>query len=435
MPVAYAVLCHHSPRGVGELARALHHPAQPILLHADAKAPPALHAALRDLAGLLPNVQVVDSVLCSWGGWSLVAATLRCIGAALALPAPWRHFCLLSEQHVPLQPPEVIARSLPPGTSFSDAVPLPAMDRDHRNDLLHRFARAWRELPGVGMFSTGPRAPTSAQLDMFRLGSQWVVLSREACERLWAVREDTALWAPFRESLVPDETALISVLRGTKLGAGLDIRKASATFVAWPHLGGSADSGFSDDNVRAARARGHLFIRKRPQRLPPFAAALLASFPGRPTFPPLPLPAPPTEDARARELAEALAGALRSRGVSVGRAPPGSGPACCLDFRAPGQSPALSVHLLSHDLASFKLLLAWRRPFDGPLAPIRLGGFAATIMGARLPGLVLAREVHFAEDSGFFAADPEDVDAIAPRVVAALAVARQLSPLVPAVAA
>ena len=85
MPVAYAVLCHHSPRHVGELVRALHHPDQPILLHADAKAPPALHAALRDLTGLLPNVHVVDSVLCSWGGFSLVEATLRCLGAALAM--------------------------------------------------------------------------------------------------------------------------------------------------------------------------------------------------------------------------------------------------------------------------------------------------------------------------------------------------------------
>ncbi len=436
MTVAYAILCHQSPRAVGELVRALHHPDQPILLHADAKAPPALHAALRELAGLLPNVHVVDGVLCSWGGWSLVRATLRCLGDALALPTPWRHFCLLSEQHFPLQPPATIAASLPDGASFSDAIPLPAMDRDHRNDLLHRFARVWRELPGVGMFSTGPRRITAQHLESLRLGSQWVVLSREACERLWAVRDDASLWAPFETSLVPDETALMSVLRGTPVGAGLDIRRSSATFVAWPHLGGGADSGFTDDNVRAARARGHLFIRKRPERLPPFAAALLASFPGRPTFPPLPLPEPPAEDPRTRPLMEALFGVLRRvPGVTVGAAPAGTGPACCLDVRAPGQSPALSVHLLSHDFAAFKLLLAWRRPFDGPLAPIRLGGCEATIMGARLPGLVLSREVHLPDDSGFFSADPADADAIAARILPALAVARQLSPLVPGLAA
>jgi len=134
-----------------------------------------------------------------------------------------------------------------------------------------------------------------------------------------------------------------------------------------------------------------------------------------------------------------LGGALRARlpGVAVGSPPPGAGSACCLEFRVPGQAPALSVHLLSQDFSAFKLLLAWRRPFDGPLAPISLGGYAATIMGARLPGLTLAREVHFSEipEHGFFRADAEDVAGMAPRVAAALGVARALSALVPAQAA
>jgi hypothetical protein len=433
--VVYAVLCNQSPRHVAELARALHHPEQTILLHADAKSPALLHQSLRELAGQLPNVRVVESLLCSWGGWSLVRATLRMIGEALALPTPWRHFCLLSERHMPLQPPATIAESLPAGMSFSDAVPLPAMDRDHRNDLLHRFAREWEELPGVGMFSSRPRRLTTEQFDTLRLGSQWVVLAREACERLWAAREDADLWSLYPESLVPDETALIGALRGTRLGAGLAVTKTNLTFVAWPHLGGTADSGFSDENVRAARARGHLFIRKRPGRLPPFAVALLASFPGRPSLPPFPLPEPAAEDARELALAGALRNALHAR-ATVSAAPPGTGPACCLEIRAPGQAPALSLHLLSQDFAAFKLLLAWRRPFDGTLAPIRLGGYEATIMGARLPGLVLAREVHFADDlPGFFTADQADADGIGARIAAALEIARHLSPLVPAQAA
>ncbi len=434
MPVVYAILCHHSPRQVAELVRALHHPGQAILLHADAKSPPVLHEALQTLAGLLPNVHVVDSVLCAWGGWSLVEATLRAIGQALALPTGWRHFCLLSEQHFPLQPPATIAKLLPPGASFSDAIGLTAMDGAHRADLVHRFAHRWRELPGVGMFPTGARAVPAPELERYRLGGQWVVLAREACERIWAVRDAAALWAPFRTALVPDETALMSVLLGTDAGAGLDIRKRSQTFVAWPHLGGSAASGFDDDHVRAARARGHLFIRKRPARLPPFAARLLASFPDRPHLPPFPSPELPVEDARARELSEVLSTMLRGRfpGVAIGLAPAGEGPRCCLDICVPTQSPALSLHLLSHDFAAFKLLLAWRRPFDGPLSPISLGGYATTVIGARLPGLTLAREVHLPEipDSGFIGAD-----SLAQHISSALVIACQLSALAPADAA
>jgi hypothetical protein len=402
-------------------------------LHVDAKSPPSLHEAAADLARRLPTVHVVDSVLCSWGGWSLVQATLRMIGAALSLPTPWRHFCLLSERHMPLQPPAAIANALQDGVSYSDAVPLPAMDADHRRDLLHRFVREWRELPGVGMFSTGTRELSQALIDGVRLGSQWLVLARAACEQLWSVRDDEALWAPFSNSLVPDETALISVLRGSRLGADLEFRKTGMTFVAWPHLGGGPDSGFTDETVRGARARGHLFIRKRPARLPPFAASLLATFPDRPDLPTLQPAQPPAEDARARALGDALAATLRKRfpGIAVALAPPGEGPACCIDVSVPGQSRALSVHLLSHDLGTCKLLLAWRRPFDGPLAPISLGGCEATIIGARLPGLTLAREVHLPElpDHGFVVGEPA---AIAAQLATALTVARDLSVLVPA---
>ena len=429
MALVFAILCHASPRALADLVRALHHPEHAILLHADAKAPPALHAAARALAAALPNVHVVAPVPCAWGGWSLVEGSLRCLDDALALPTPWRHFCLLSEQHMPLQPPSVIAANLPAGVSFSDAVPPPAMDADQRADLLYRFSRRWRELPGVGMFALGPRALTPGQIAGLRRGSQWVVLARAACERLASVRDDPALWAPFRESLVPDETALMSVLRGTGLGAGLEVRLTNPTFVAWPHLGGGPDSVFTDETVRGARARGHLFIRKRPPHLPPYAAALLAAMPGRPHLPAFPPPDPPADDPRASTLAEALRAGLRR--VAVSAAPHGTGPACCLEFRAPGQAEALSVHLLSQDFATFKLLLAWRRPFDGALTPIDLGGHTATILGARLPGLALAREVHLLDipDFGFLRGD---ADALAPHVATALAVARHLSPLLPA---
>ncbi len=423
MSVVYAVLCHHSPRYVAELVRALAHPEQAILLHADAKAPPTLHAALRDLAVLLPNVRVVDSVLCSWGGWSLVAATLRMMGDALALPVRWRHFCVLSEHHMPLQPPAAIARLLPEGFSFSDASLLPAMDRDHRNDLGHRFLRHWRELPGVGPFAVGPRTVSLAELEAFRLGSQWVVLAREACERLWAVRDDDSLWSPFRDSLVPDETALMSVLRGLGVGKGLNVRRDNQTFLAMP----DASGGFADDDVRAARARGYLFIRKRPARLPPFASALLASFPGRPVLRVFPGAPAASEDSRVRELADRLRG---TGAVSV--APAGIGPLCCLEISVAGQAKSLSVHVVSHDFATFKVLLAWRRPFDGSLAPMWLGGYEATLIGARLPGLVLAREVHIPDvpDYGFVGGDD-----LARHVGTALAVARKLSALVTSFAA
>jgi hypothetical protein len=432
MPVVYAVLCHRSPRYVAGLVGVLRHPDHHVILHADAKAPPALHALLAELAGRFSNVHVLPSALCSWGGWSLVEATLRAIDRAICLPG-WRHFALLSEQHVPLQPPATIAENLPEGVSFSDAVALPDMAPATRADLLYRFASRWRELPGVGMFAQTTEAVSKARSQALRLGSQWLVLARNACERLHAVRDDTALWAPFRASLVADETALMSVLRGTPAGHGLDIRPSCQTFVAWPHLGGDAESCFTDALVRRARARGHLFIRKRPNHLPPFARKMLAAMPGERLAMAF-ADAPPLADPRARALGLMLGNMLRGRfpDLSVGGEPAGTGPACCLRFRIAALSPALTVVLLSQDFATFKLLLAWRRPFDGGLAPIRLGAYAATVLGARLPGLLAAREVHLPElpDFGFVRVGDSGAPELAARIAPALAIGRRLSALV-----
>ena len=430
MAVVYAVLCHRSPHDVAELVRRLYHPGHQVILHADRKAPAALHDLLARLAASFPDIHVLESALCAWGGWSLVDATLRAIGRAVDLPDPWRHFVLLGEQHVPLQPPAAIERSLPDGVSFIEARSLTTMDRATRADLLHRFAGEYRELPGVGMFAAGPSAAESVAPQALRFGSQWVVLAREACERL-ATRDVAALWQPFRTSLVADETALPSVLLGTAVGRGLEIRNACPTFTAWPHLGGDADSSFTDQAARAARARGMLFIRKRPRVLPPFTRALLAAMPRRPALPPSD-PPPEKRAADVAGLAATLGGMLRGRfpDLSIRATEPGN-PACCLWLQPTAAPQPLLVCLVSADMGAFKVLLAWRRRFDGSLATVRLGGYAATVMGARLPGLTLAREVHLPElpDHGFVSIGPGGEAELATRLSVALAVARRLSAL------
>jgi hypothetical protein len=425
MAVVYAVLCHRSPAAVAALVGWLRHPGHQIVLHADSKAPAALHDRIATMTNANADVHALESEPCAWGGWSLVDATLRAIGRALALPGDWRHFVLLSEHHVPLQPPATIAASLPDGASCIDTTPLTGMDRATRADLLHRFAHHYRELPGVGMFAGEARALDAEQLDTLRRGSQWVVLSRDACERLAGA--ERAVWAPFRDSLIPDETAIHSVLRGTDLGRGLDVRNFAATFMAWPHLGGGADGTFTDALARRARARGHLFIRKRPDILPPFIRALL------PAGPAIPRDAPEPPPADVAGLANQLAPLLRARfpNLAVRASDQAGGPACLLHVHDT-TTDAPPVCLLSWDMRHFKALLAWRRPFDGTLGPIQLGGYATSVLGARLPGLTLAREVHVPDlaDHGFLTlGDDGDVAALGEAVSVLLIAARSLSPL------
>ncbi len=123
---------------------------------------------------------------------------------------------------------------------------------------------------------------------------------------------------------------------------------------------------------------------------------------------------------------------LRGRFPALSVRAAAAGPACCLWFQPAPRPEALVVCLLSEDMRAFKVLLAWRRPFDGSLAPTRLGGHATTVMGARLPGLTLAREVHLPDlaDHGFSIVADSAPTALAAPLAIALAAARRLSPLV-----
>ena len=149
MAVAYFILCHRSRRTVADLFRYLFNPDDVFLIHADRKAPPDLHAFVAALAGHFDNVHVLPAQFCSWGGFSQAGITLDAMVLALDRLPGWRHFIPLTEQHLPLHPTTAIHAALADGVSWLEAVQVATMYPGAREDVGHRFARRYRELPGV----------------------------------------------------------------------------------------------------------------------------------------------------------------------------------------------------------------------------------------------------------------------------------------------
>ena len=405
MALVYFVMCHHSPGAVADLLRHVWRPEHHYLMHADRKSAPAVHATLARLAAALPNVRVLPSVLCSWGGWSLVETTLRAIDHACALPAAWSHLILLSESHLPLVPPEAAAAALRPGVSYIEAAPVAKLNRDARSDVLHRFAARYHEVPGVGSFAAAPQALSPAFVATLHQGTQWIVLARDACERLRARLADAALWQPFRASLLPDETALQSVLLGTEVGTGLAIERRATTYVALSRDNGVPDTNFTAQDFHV-RARGHLFIRKRPDVLPGSVAQALAPMSMLQT---LPAPAEGDDAFTGGETISALATVLRHAlqagfpGAEVSAVLPtraGTSVTCYLRFASPDLPEALTVALLSEDMTRFKVLLAWRHVFDNTFRTGTLGGYPTSLLKVRAWELFQTREVLVPELAG-----------------------------------
>jgi hypothetical protein len=398
MALVYFVMCHHSPAAVADLFRATWRPDHHYILHADRKAAPALHTTVARLATAFANVHALPAAPCSWGGWSLVQTTLRGIDRACALADDWSHFILLSESHAPLVAPEAAAAALQPGVSCIDAVPVSRMRGDGRHDVLHRFAARYHEIPGVGGFATTPQALSPGFLDVLHHGGQWIVLARDACDRLRAHLPDTALWEPFRTSLLPDETALQTLLLGTGVGAGLAIGRRPTTFLAFSREHGLPDTTFTEQNFHA-QGQGFLFIRKRPDVLPDSVARSLAAMRMPVALPPL----PEAEDAfTGGETVSALAAVLqealqpRHPGLEVSALLPphaGHSPACYLRFGWPALPGALRVALVSEDLGQFKVLLAWRHDFANDFQTGTLAGYPTSLLKVRLWELFQSREV------------------------------------------
>jgi hypothetical protein len=409
MPLAYLLLCHRMPHAVIELFRAVYRREHEYLFHVDAKAGTALQETVSRLATALPNVHVLPPRLCSWGGWSLVETTLRGIDAALALESRWTHLVPLSEGHVPLCTPDAAAAALTPGVSRVEATHVAELDPHAQADVLHRLRARYRELPGVGMFPTAPRVLSGAFLESLYHGSQWLVLARDACERLRGLHPDGAAWGPFRSSLIADETALPTALLGTVAGQGLAIDRRPTTFVAWPHLSGNDAWTFADHNFFAAREAGFLFIRKRPRILPRTVARAVSSLAAPMHLPALPKPDESfTRGGPVATLATALHETLGERfpGIAIDTLAPqraGCSPTCFLRLRCPGLPPSLHVALLSEDLETFKAVLAWSGQAEDDYTLRTLGGIPTWLTKVRLWDLFLTREMLLPDlpDAGF----------------------------------
>ena len=93
-------------------------------------------------------------------------------------------------------------------------------------------------------------------------------------------------------------------------------------------------------------------------------------------------------------------------------------PRCFVWARLPDWPTGLNAILLSEDLADFKVALACTGPFNGNFAPLSIGTDIATVIRARVQGLLFAREIDLGPGLEYgFAATP---GAAAHRLIACL---------------
>ena len=174
--IAYLILTHGQPYQTIDFLWSIWREEDAYFVHVDRKSPAFSAAALAAVAAAYPNVHIVPADICTWGGFTLVEAALRCLTAALRAECEWSHAVLVSGSHLPLRRAAAFAAALEPEVSY---MTLHRLDLDPANQSppgrfsgrASRFSYEYEEVRGIGAMRGHARQVPAGSA--FFWGSQW----------------------------------------------------------------------------------------------------------------------------------------------------------------------------------------------------------------------------------------------------------------------
>lgn len=268
--IAFILLCHKDPEGVIAQTLRLTEVGDCVSIHFDARSSQADHARIRTALAGNPRVTFARRRLrCGWGEWSLVAATLEAVRAALADFPGATHFYMLSGDCMPIKTAEFAHAFL----EREDADYIESFDffgsdwiktgiKEERLIYRHWFnerQRKWwfyKSLELQRKFGLSRSIPADLNI---RIGSQWWCLRRRTVETVLEFltrRRDIPRF--FSTTWIPDETFFQTLV--AHLVPEREIRSRPLTFLMFTDYGMPVT--FHDDHHDLLLAQGYLFARK-----------------------------------------------------------------------------------------------------------------------------------------------------------------------------
>jgi hypothetical protein len=216
--IAFILLCHKDAEGIIAQTLRLTAAGDCVAIHFDGRASAQDYARIR--AALAGNANVTFArrrVKCGWGEWSLVAATLEALKAALTDFPGATHFYMLSGDCMPIKTAEYIHARL----EEADVDYIESFDffgsgwiktgiKEERLIYRHWFnerQRKWLFYTSMDLqkkFGLARKIPEDLKI---RIGSQWWCLRRRTVEAVMdflARRRDIPRF--FATTWIPDET-------------------------------------------------------------------------------------------------------------------------------------------------------------------------------------------------------------------------------------
>jgi len=205
----YCLLTHNSPKQTLRLLQAIYNEHDQFIIHVDQAASADYRALIARITQGLANLRVVSTRTCSWGGFSLVRATLDMHVVGMATNPNWSHALLLSATHLPVWSAERIRRWLHDGVSvlgWYDSPP--AGDAGWLEAAKSRIEWEFVEKQGEGNIRGAYLGEPEFR---YYKGPQWHALSREHIKYVLGRNQDS-MFHRLSRSHVPDEAFFQTIL-------------------------------------------------------------------------------------------------------------------------------------------------------------------------------------------------------------------------------
>ena len=268
--IAFILLCHKDPEGVIAQALRLTAAGDCIAIHFDARSSARDYDRIQQALANNPAVTFAKRrIRCGWGEWSLVAATLEAVQAAVADFPGATHFYMLSGDCMPIKTAEHVRTYLERDEAdfiesfdFHDSGWIKTGIKEERLIYRHWFnerrRKAWfyRSMALQKRLGLARKVPEDLRM---RIGSQWWCLRRRTVEAVLdfiAQRRDVMRF--FKTTWIPDETFFQTVV--FHLVPEREIRSRTLTFLMFTDYGMPVT--FHDDHHDLLLAQEFLFARK-----------------------------------------------------------------------------------------------------------------------------------------------------------------------------
>ncbi|MES2539400.1 MAG: DUF5928 domain-containing protein [Pseudomonadota bacterium] len=268
--IAFILLCHKDPEGIIAQTLRLTAAGDCVVIHFDARSKTSDYARIRSALEANPQVTFARRrIKCGWGEWSLVAATLEALRAAVDAFPGATHFYMLSGDCMPIKTAEYIHAAL----EREDADHIESFDffgsgwiktgiQEERLTYRHWFNERRRKKLFYASIEVQKKLGLARKVPedlKIRIGSQWWCLRRRTVEAVLefiARRPDVRRF--FMTTWIPDETFFQTLV--AHLVPDREIRSRTLTFLMFTDYGMPVT--FYDDHFDMLIAQGFLFARK-----------------------------------------------------------------------------------------------------------------------------------------------------------------------------